>query len=91
MLLVLRIHPRVWIWRGEFPSATDDAAQEKYPKVNIRMETKVNKGIAFPHANASEYHLREGDSFSFQIVINRRDYHQLMNRRRIKKLDAKVS
>ena len=53
-------------------------------------ETKVNKGIAFPHANASEYHLNEGDSFSFQIVINRRDYHQLMNRRRIKKLDAKV-
>ena len=53
-------------------------------------ETKVNKGIAFPHANASEYHLNEGDSFSFQIVINRRDYHQLMNRRRIKRLDAQV-
>lgn len=53
-------------------------------------ETKVNKGIAFPHANASEYHLQEGDSFSFQIVLNRRDYHQLMNRRRIKKLDVEV-
>ena len=52
-------------------------------------ETKVNKGIAFPHANASEYHLNEGDKLEF-IVINRRDYHQLMNRRRIKKLDAQV-
>ena len=46
--------------------------------------------VLLPHANASEYHLNEGDSFSFQIVINRRDYHQLMNRRRIKKLDAQV-
>ena len=53
-------------------------------------ETKVNKGIAFPHANASEYQLQEGDSFSFQLVLNRRDYHQLMNRRRIKKLDSEV-
>lgn len=52
-------------------------------------ELRVNSGInpSSPSKKKVDTYLDIGDTFNFQVVLNRKDYHQLMNRRRIRKIE----
>jgi hypothetical protein len=51
-------------------------------------ESHINSGKspAQMHRNPPEKYLELGDTFSFQVVVNREEYHQVMNRQRIQKI-----
>lgn len=52
-------------------------------------EQRVNSGVnpSSPTKYNIDTYLDIGDTFNFQIVLNRKDYHQMMNRRRIRKIE----
>lgn len=51
-------------------------------------ESRINSGKSPEqmHSNPPEKYLEMGDTFSFQVVLNREEYHQIMNRQRIRKI-----